>query len=250
MTDLHTHILPCIDDGAKDLYEALALLKLQKQQNVRNIALTSHFDCEKIDVSVFLQNRAAAYQNLISFCNPVEFDIQLKLGAEVQYSPHLRNIDYQRLCMEGTDLLLMELPVNQYPSFLDYTLCDFRANGITPLIAHVERYSYVLKNPSILYKWISCGAYIQVNAQSVVNSRHKKWILKMIRYGLVHVLCSDTHSKIQRPPNVRDAMDIVAKELGNAEALRLKQNADDLFLGLEPENTKIREPKNICGFWF
>ena len=151
--------------------------------------------------------------------------------------------------MEGTDLLLLELPSTHYPPFLDQTLYELRSDGIIPLIAHVERYPYVQKDPSVLYNWASDGAYIQVNAKTLLSSKQKKQMLKLIRWGLVHVICSDTHSTGFRPPNLGAAMEVVRRELGDDAADLLTRTAEDLFRGEEPETIELHKPRNFFGSW-
>ncbi len=250
MTDLHTHILPFVDDGAKSMQESLALLLCQKKQGIHNVALTSHFDCETTSIDAFLEQRAATYTKMMTHFCPDVHNMHLKLGSEVRYSPRLQNIDCDQLCLEGTKVLLLELPTDYYPTFGDQILYSFYADGFIPLIAHVERYPYAVQNPSVLHKWISNGAYIQVNANALLRSNQKKWVLKMIRWGLVHVICSDAHSMAFRPPNISEALNTVAKEMGNKEVQRLKQNATDLFNGIAPEHTAIHKPRNFGGVWF
>lgn len=248
MTDLHTHILPFMDDGAKDLDESVGLLLQQKQQGVSRIALTSHFDCETMDVNAFLERRAASCGELMAHLGPQLRDMQFKLGCEVRYSPNLQDVAHW-LCLEGTDMILLELPTSHCPAFLDRTLCSFRADGIIPLIAHVERYPYVLNNPAILYKWIANGACIQVNAGALLGGGPKKQILNMIRWGLVHVISSDTHSLQRRPPNLSKAMHVVERALGKETVRRLRQNAADLFDGEEPRIGEIHKPRSLFGLW-
>lgn len=250
MTDLHSHILPFMDDGAADLDAALAMLRLEKEQGIRRIALTSHFHCEEMAPEEFLDRRAASFEALKQAWGPEDPDMQLKLGSEVYYSPNIRFRDIRKLCLEGTELLLLELPVNYCPDFLEHTLLDLQAQGITPLIAHVERYSYVLNDPSILADWIENGAYIQINAGSLLRSdKRRKMVLKLLKWGLVHVISSDTHSPDRRPPQLQQAMQEVRKHLGQDTVNRLQQNAEDLFHGYLPQDVDIHHPKRVLGRW-
>ena len=102
MTDLHCHILPGIDDGAKDVSVSLELLRKEYEDGVRNIAFTSHFNSERTTVEAFLEKRAAAYARLTEALKEEPMDFRFKLGSEVYFSPKLCELDAKALCMGDT----------------------------------------------------------------------------------------------------------------------------------------------------
>ena len=243
MTDLHTHILPGMDDGAKDLSAALSLVERQLMQGVRRVALTSHYHCESETLEEFLHRRENAFAALRGAC-PQE--IRLKRGCEVFFSPQLMHMDLSPLCLEGTNVLLLELPVLQKPAFLREVLTELRQRGIRPLIAHVERYQYVAQDPRILSDWMALGALIQVNAQSVIDGGLAR---RLIKWGLCQVIASDAHSVRNRPPNLRQALSTVSKTLGPDKARRLERNAAALFSGMEISPEAPHIPQKVLGIW-
>ena len=105
-------------------------------------------------------------------------ELTLKRGCEVYFSPRLLTENAEALCLEGTKVLLLELPVLQKPAFLREVLTALVQKGITPLIAHVERYQYVAQDPGILADWVELGALIQVNAQSVLDGGLAQKLIK------------------------------------------------------------------------
>ena len=243
MTDLHTHILPGMDDGPKSLPDAIALLERAAIQGVDCIALTSHFHCENESVEAFLARREIAFSALREAC-PRE--LSLKRGCEVYFSPRLLTENAEVLCLEGTKVLLLELPVLQKPAFLREVLTALVQKGITPLIAHVERYQYVAQDPVILADWVELGALIQVNAQSVLDGGLAR---KLIKWGLCHIVASDAHSIRHRPVNLRAALDTVTKALGVEKTGELERNAANLFSGRTVVPGPYRVPKKVMGFW-
>lgn len=245
MTDLHTHILHGMDDGAKELTSALAMLELEYRQGVRNVALTSHYHCETEEAAAFLTRRDQAFLTLSA---AVPTGMTLKRGCEVFFSPMLASIDARSLCLEGTNYLLLELPILQKPAFLREVLTGLQAKGIVPLIAHVERYAYVRKDPTLLLDWIGLGAQIQVNAVSL-RSRGNEFVLKLIKWGLVQVLASDAHSVSHRPPDLRQGLDIVSRRLGPEYARALERNAAMIFDGRNLPAPQVRVPRKVLGFW-
>jgi protein-tyrosine phosphatase len=152
----------------------------------------------------------------------------------------------EELCLEGTKVLLLELPVLQKPAFLREVLTALVQKGITPLIAHVERYQYVAQDPRILADWMELGALIQVNAQSVLDGGLAR---KMVRWGLCHVIASDAHSLEHRPANLPPALELIAKCMGRMKAQELEQNAAALYDGMMIPTGPIRTPKRVLGLW-
>lgn len=243
MTDLHTHILPGMDDGPKELSSAVALVERQLYQGVEQLALTSHYHCEAEPLEAFLDRREAAFAALMAQC---PHEVRLKRGCEVFFSPQLLSMELDGLCLEGTRVLLLELPVLQKPAFLREVLVDLRQRGITPLIAHAERYRYVVRDPRLLAHWMEQGALIQVNAQSVIDGG---LALRLIQWGLCQVIASDAHSVAHRPPNLRQALRIVSEKLGPDQARRLEQNAAALFSGGVIVPGEVHVPRRLLGFW-
>lgn len=119
MTDLHCHILPNIDDGAKDVSISLRLLEKEYADGVRNIAFTSHFNSEWTTPDAFLQKRAAAYETLTAALptGPEAMQFRFKLGCEVYFSPKLCELDAKALCIGDTSYMLVEFPTTHKPHF-------------------------------------------------------------------------------------------------------------------------------------
>lgn len=244
MTDLHCHILPGMDDGPKALEDALAMLHEQFRQGVDHIALTSHYHCELEEPEAFLHRREMAFAALAA---RVPEAVTLKRGCEVFFSPRLLELDVGALCLEGTNVLLLELPVLQKPAFLREVLTGLRQRGVVPLIAHAERYAYVAADPALLARWISLGALIQVNGESVLEGG--RMVRKLVKWGLVHVIASDVHSLRYRPPNLRRALECVSASSGLDLARTLERNARLIFAGKPVPKTEVHVPRRVLGVW-
>lgn len=249
LADLHCHILPQIDDGAEDESISVKMLQMEYQSGVTEIAMTSHFDCEKISLNDFLKKRLIAKTKLmdaVSSKYKEALNLNIKLGAEVYYSPNLSMIDAKKLCIEGTDFMLMELPTDRMPPYLDETFYNLQSMGITLLIAHVERYPYVMDNLPILCDWIDKGIYTQINAGTFLRKgKQAKICHKLINWNLVHVMASDAHSVDKRYPNLADGLSLLPDD----EKEKLMKNASDIFGGVAPEITEIYCPKKFWGRW-
>ena len=117
MTDLHTHILPGIDDGSRTVDESISLLKAELESGVHTVALTPHFRSNTMAQSEFLKQRESAYEQLLEAVRQNGLRISFVLGAEVEFSPELLRLDLDSLCYEDTKTLLVELPMFHYNPF-------------------------------------------------------------------------------------------------------------------------------------
>jgi len=206
MTDAHTHILPGIDDGAADVDKSLAMLRIQRQQGVDTVLLTPHFYREEESIEGFLTRRQAAYDALMAAVGdePVP---KLVLGAEVYWYPGIsREEELHKLCLEGTDLLLLELP---YAPWTDRILEEVDAipalRGLTPLIAHVDRYFRFQRQGQIPLLQ-QMGFPIQLNASGFRGFWRRRKLLPLLRGGKC-CIGSDCHTPDFRGPcmNVAEA---------------------------------------------
>ena len=233
LTDLHCHILPGIDDGAADLAAATALLKEQKEQGVTQIVFTPHFWSWQKTIHQFARDR----YNAAVLLAPVLDDLGIEwgAGAEVRMTDDLLKMDLKPLNFVGTDYFLLEWPFTQFPLFGREVVDRVWETGYTPIFAHIERYDYFWSNPSRLDEYIDEGVICQINPGILLKSDSRKYALKMIKDGYVHVLSSDAHSMEKRPPHLKAAYQIVEMNLGRRTAEKLKRNADLIFHGQEIE---------------
>ena len=253
MTDLHCHILPGIDDGAQNVSESLEILSREYEDGVRNIALTSHFNSKRTGVEEFLERRQKAFEELEEALHRETLqqertEFTFKLGAEVFFSPELCELDAESLCMEGTSYMLVEFPTTHRPHFIRQTFNSLNARGIYPIIAHVERYPFIMENPPFLYELVAAGAYAQINAGALLQKGQTRQLLNMIKWDLVHVVSTDTHSLDKRPPQMAVAMKLIESKLGKNIAEQIRRNGTDLFydqeLDCDPYN-----PRKFLGRW-
>lgn len=250
MTDLHSHILPEIDDGANSVDESIDMLKMELEQGVDSIVFTPHFDIRDITLDSFFEKREKSF-NLL--CNHSEFSklpVSVKKGSEVFFSAELVDTDLSELCIEGTDYVLIELPCLEEPCNLRRAFATIVNNGFTPIIAHVERYLYITQSPDLLYDLVSDGCLAQVNAFSIINdSGYAKLICKFIKWGLVHFISSDCHSVGKRCPNTASAYQYIEEKLGIEYSNWIKENSDKIFNGKYVNLPVIYKPKKFFGIW-
>ena len=250
MIDLHCHILPGIDDGAKTLRDSILLLKSESNQGVKAVALTPHFDIQKTTIDDFCTLRNKSLELLKSSDEFKNIGITVKTGAEVYYSPMLYDVDLAPLCIEDTDYILIELPVSSKPYELKSIMQNILNRGYIPILAHVERYQYFAENPIMLYELISDGCLAQVNAGAITGGGNNSAIaIKYLKWELAQIICSDCHSVEHRPPNMDKALAQVTKKLGNDYSEWIKKNCNDIFNNKNVDLPVIQKPKKIFGFW-
>lgn len=250
MTDLHCHILPGIDDGAKTVEDSIEILKMELEQGVNSVVFTPHFDIRETNLKSFLEKRKISYESLVNHKEFADLNISTKLGAEVYFSSDLLDIDLTELCIENTDYLLIELPVSTVPVGLNSALSMLVNNGFTPILAHIERYPYISENPEILYDLVSNGCFAQANAYTINrNDKFTKMIYRYIKWGLVHFISSDCHSTVRRPPNTLEAFSTLDKNLSEEYVSWLRNNSNKVFNGKYVDLPVLTKPKKILGLW-
>ncbi len=248
MTELHCHILPGIDDGARNVQESLALLRAEAEQGVDRIVFTPHFN-ESISVDEFVCRRADSFERLNTALADTNLEFDMKLGAEVYFTPALRDMNLAPLCFNGTSYMLLELPTTHKPAFLNETLSAIESWGITPIIAHVERYPYAMDDLTMIYDWVDGGACVQTNAGALWhNDSDTKTILKLIEWDLIHLVSTDAHSPEKRPVNFFWGLDVLEKNLGSGIKAKLLENGDDVFDNIELDFEPYC-PRKSFGRW-
>lgn len=213
MIDIHTHILPRFDDGAKDSATSVEMLQTELDQGVKTVVLTSHFYGRKHSPKHFLQRRAASYERIK---DRIPEGLNVRLGAEVHFTG-INLSDCEELCtlaIEGTKCILLEFPfTSKWTGELMDNLADFISEtGFTPIIAHIERYHEVQKRPVYVTELINMGCLIQVNAQAFTNKKDKNFAFALLKKDLVHCIGSDTHDLELRSPDLLTAKAAVEGE--------------------------------------
>lgn len=203
LTDLHTHILPQVDDGAKDLEMSCAMLRRQKESGVDRVMLTPHFYPLREEFDEFILRRQQSFELLMQAWDEAVMP-QIQLGAEVRYSADLLKVDLDQLTLGGSEYLLLELSDQRLPAHLGNVVDQMLMKGITPVLAHVERCSYFRKEPDRLLKLIEIGALAQVSANALQEKKDKRFARACLENGLAHVIASDAHNLTQRIPCLGD----------------------------------------------
>lgn len=222
MIDFHSHILPQIDDGSQSVEESIALLELLRKQNVECVFATPHFDANRHSVDRFCEKRQAAYERLAAVLTPALPSVCL--GAEVAYYQGVSRLnDLPRLKLEGTKLLLLEMPFSTWSEYAVRELIDLSCSGeITVLLAHIERY-LKLQKKSLWDRLLDKGILMQTNATFFSRTGTRRKAVKMLSRGQIHLLGSDCHNLRARPPYMDVAAENIAKYLGDEYVAKIER---------------------------
>lgn len=232
VTDLHTHVLPGLDDGSGSPEESLQMLRLSGEQGIRLLAATPHFDPVTGELQRFLDRRARAAEALARGLEPGM--PRILLGAEVRYFRGISEFDsLERLTLEGGKALLLELPPAPWPESLWQELALFRQRqGILPIIAHVDRYLGPWGTRRIPERLAELPALIQANSSFFLKRTTASLARRLLAAGRIHLLGSDCHGTDHRAPNLGPALERIApwaEEIRRHERTILPSWAEELY---------------------
>lgn len=237
MIDFHTHILPGIDDGSRDASESMAMLREEQRQGVHQIIATPHFYADRHTVEVFLRRREESLQRLRAKAGASPDTLPGILpGAEVYFFPGMGRAEkLPRLCLQGTDLILLEMPFAQWDGLVLREVEELLTKqDLRVVLAHVERYPEFQKDRSVWERILDMSRTrhltLQVNAGSFTRSRsRRKFCLRLLEEHRNVILGSDCHNMTGRAPNLKTAIPLITKKLGRARVDLLEQTAAGLL---------------------
>ncbi|MCQ8888000.1 capsule biosynthesis protein CapC [Pseudoalteromonas carrageenovora] len=240
MFDIHTHILPALDDGAKDIKESLALLKIAQNDGITHMVATPHIHIGRFDNSTtHLYNdieilKAQALVNSITInlavAAEVRLDIELMTLVLSNKLPFIGKID-------SFNCILLELPHSHVPQGYDKFINWLAKQNIKVIIPHPERNRDIQANPFYIERLNQLGCEFQLTASSLEGEwgdSAKAISFDMLKKNLVNYVASDAHSVKRRPPILSKAKKIVSELVGESKAHELfyinpKRLTDSLF---------------------
>jgi len=227
MIDIHTHILPFVDDGSSDFETSINLIKLEIEQGVTDIFVTPHYFKYRGFLSRCEENKKI-FNELLEKVRKQNLKVNLFLGNEIFYNSGIfSDLKSDRvMALNGSKYILIEFPIYEELEDIPEALNNLTAKGYIPIIAHPERYTYLtnIKDFEVIKRM---GGKIQVNSGSVLGLEGKKikrLVCGLIKNGLVDFVASDTHDF--RPSCMKKAFDIIKKNYGDEIADRLFNNKD------------------------
>lgn len=235
--DIHSHIMPGVDDGARSLDESMSMLKMAEKENIRKIILTPHQKSEWGYISV--SDIEDITEKMRRTMKKMNIDIELYSGSELFYCHDLKEkLEKREVCtLAGSHYILVEFMPNEQWSYIRTGLYRLVCAGYRPVLAHLERYGQVVKDFDRVQELVDIGCYIQVNAGSVTGEygwRTKRLARQLIKYKMVHFLGTDAHSGTgKRVPRMGECAEwLYRSDKEYAEKL-LWKNAEKIFSDAE-----------------
>lgn len=232
MLDIHTHILPEMDDGSSAVEESLEMLRAEWSQGVRTVVLTPHFYPDKEAPGEFLSRRRIAVDRLAGAASGAAMP-RLIPGAEIAFFRGIsRSEGIEQMCIGETRAILVEMPFCEWNDhMLRELFCLREQRGLQPVIAHVERYLDFQPRGTVS-ELCESGMLLQANASFFLERSTARTALRMVRKQQIHLLGSDCHNMRSRKPNIGAAFARIEEKLGEG-ALDYLSYMQDLVLEVQ-----------------
>ena len=209
MIDIHSHIMPGIDDGALDTYHTLEMARLAAESGVTNIVATPHCNIPGMFDNYFGKEYIDAFYTASQAIKDEGIPVKLHPGMEVFATYDLPDliVNGKIMPLNQSRYILIEFAFDEEPEFADDLLKRVVEVGARPVIAHVERYKFVQEIPQIIYFWRRRGYVIQANKGSFLGRFGRKTeetAYSLLRHNLISVIASDAHSPYRRTPFMKN----------------------------------------------
>jgi protein-tyrosine phosphatase len=233
MIDIHSHILPGIDDGSQSMQDSIEMAKAAVAEGIHTIIATPHHKNGKFE------NQKSDILPLVSKLNDSfkaeSIDLTVLPGQECRIYGEILE-DYEKghilTLNQSSQYLFIEFPSNSVPRYAEKMLYDIQVEGLTPVIVHPERNAELMERPDKLYKFVTNGAVTQLTASSLVGYFGKniqKFSQQMIEANLTHFIASDAHNTHNRTFKMEEAMDYIEKKYGIDTVYYFTENAEMLI---------------------
>lgn len=234
MIDIHSHILPNIDDGAETLKTSLKMAAIAVKDGITSVIATPHTDGARVSCEVV----PAAVARLNEELRLRKIPLTVLPGYEIPF--HLVPSLAATHSLAGSKYVLVEFPHNFIPADATDILYDLQSSGYVPVIAHPERNRSVILNPELLADMIHTGALVQITAASVTGelgpdvARCAHYLLKN---DMVQFIATDSHSPSFRKPVLTRALKKTSKLIGSEKADRLvRRNPSRILESIREES--------------
>lgn len=244
--DLHSHLIPNVDDGAQTIEQSFELARQAVSEGVEHMVLTPH---HRNGVYLNRKNDVIRYSKDLQ----EQYD-RAKINLKVYPSQEIRLTEYFLDDLYNDDLLsldgagkyyLIEFPSERVPSITNEVFQELISAGITPVIAHPERNHELSNNMNRLYEFIDMGCLSQITTSSYsgyYGEKLKENSRQIIENNLAHVLASDVHHLKHRPMNMKVAFNRIIEEFGVETADYFKENARNIFNG---DQVRVKNPVKV-----
>ncbi len=236
MIDFHNHIIPRVDDGAKTMGVSAEMLATAVEQGITEIIATPHRQHPKFEMlNVSNEDILAAYQKLKDYIEIHEIPIAVHLGAEVYFQSNLvALINHPFALLGSSQYILVEFSTSFLPLSYKAIFQQLMDLGVTPIIAHPERYLPIYSDFSVLKKIYNSGILIQIDAGSLLGTlgrKSEKIAKKILSGGYAHFIGSDAHNTSKRNFCLGPAYELARRMIGEDAEILVAHNPSALIYG-------------------
>lgn len=228
MIDFHTHILPNMDDGSHSLEQTYSMLKREHEQGIQKIIATPHFYANKDFMDSFLVCRQKQMQAVKEMLDQKGWEDppDLYAGAEVYYFQGMgRASTISRLCIEGTSVLMVELPFAQWRKDVYQDVKQLvDEQNLTVILAHIERYYPYQKKKDVWNAVFELPVYAQMNAEAFLTWKERLTGMKLLKRNYQFLLGSDCHDMERRSPDLAEGRKAIKERVGEEFLRRIDEN--------------------------
>lgn len=244
MIDLHSHILPSIDDGASSIEVSLEMARMCVQDGVTHLACTPHIMPQVYDNTT--ENIILLVEKLQEILESKDIPLKLIVGADAHLCHDmLEKLADKRIPTLGqSDYFLFEPPHHVAPPRIVPFAKKIIENGFRPILTHPERLSWIESNYQTICELDEVGCVVQITAQSITGGFGKRalyWSERMLDEGRVDIIASDAHNIKSRPPGMSKARDLIAKRLGEDASILMTLSNPSSILKNEPTTPKSNQ---------
>ena len=246
MIDIHCHMLPGIDDGARNMDESVAMARMASADGIRGMVCTPHWH-----PMIWPNERAGIKEAVAALRTRLQAEgipLQVWAGSELSLDAELdAGLEGGRLgTINGGPWVLLELPGAVPPPGIDDYLWNFHQRGYRVVMAHPERYDYIQRDPARLHAWVGMGVAVQITASSLLGRLGPgtaDLCRMLLEHHLVHFVASDSHGTRARRPLLSKAVRVAAEVVGDEAARRLVSANPLAVLKGEPLDLRDSSPR-------
>lgn len=256
MTDTHSHIIWGVDDGSEDFETSLKMLKQAEESGTTHIFATPHV----LEISTMPSWKTILDKTTILQAKAKEIGLAIKIfpAAEIYMNWDLLPFigKDSAYCINGGNYVLIELPQTHIPQYADSFLFELQVKGLTPLLAHAERYPALSDKPELLLQWRQKGVLLQLSIGSLLGifGQHAQEMAKCyLKNNIVDVVGSDAHGTFHRTTDIKNALEAMKNITKQEQYTKITEtNPAKILAGEEielycPEKIAREKPKK--SFW-
>lgn len=256
MIDIHSHILPGVDDGSENMAESLEMARMYIENGFKKVIATPHYIEGEVNSGKDKNKRVLEELKEELLSN--NLDLEVYLGNEIYTTMNMMDFleNKKAASLNDSKYILIEFPMYDIPLYIDNLIYEIQLGGYVPIIAHPERNSKIIEDPNILYNFIKKGALGQLNLPSIEDmygSKIKATGEILLENKMIHFLGTDSHSKGNRSPAVGNSLERVREIVGRGKFREISRlNAESVLKNKQLEveaPVEYRKSRGLFGFF-